>query len=354
MIAILLTDPSLAETFRDSFFRIHFSQNPFFACRSEFSVIIVRHVCEKTHMKPTRETKPFPHTKFTTDLRRSKWKDYDLWDDLVNYLARNYLDPEKWAWAFRGISQCNYRLESKLERELKGRIDVDRQTAEDYLLSQFKRAAHHFAEPSMVPGKDDKLEWLALMQHYGAPTRLLDFTRSPYVACFFALKNADTNDCAIWAIDTNWIVEKSFSRVERKFPGHHDLTTNNLLDSEFMSDNFHCLFMRNSEPMILPIVPSKSNARILVQQGLFLCPSAVDRSFEENLSSYSYSKNDIADMQDHVHKIVIKSLVRREVLSELHYMNISQASLFPSLEGFATSLTHELMYKSSDEIKRSR
>ena len=254
-------------------------------------------------MKATRETKPFPHTKFTTNLPPSERKVENMWGELVDYLAWTYLDPEKWAWAFRGISRHEYRLESKLERELKGRTgsdyNIDRQTAEDYLLSQFKRAAHHFAEPSMVPGKDDTLEWLALMQHYGAPTRLLDFTRYPYVACFFALKIADTKDCcAIWAIDTNWIVAKSLSRVERKLPGHHGLAKDSLFNSGFVSQYFRRLFVKNSAPMILPIVPSRS--------------------------------------------------------SELHYMNISQASLFPSLEGFATSLAHELVYKSSDEIERSR
>ena len=51
------------------------------------------------------------------------------------------------------------------------------------------------------------------------PTRFLDFTRFPYVACLFALeelqKNADgqTEDCAIWAVDTSWLITNSFCRV---------------------------------------------------------------------------------------------------------------------------------------------
>jgi FRG domain len=134
-------------------------------------------------MKSRRETKPFPHKRFTTSLPRSERDAYTLWDELVNHLARTYLDPEEWDWAFRGISQHDHKLESKLERDINTRkswrkdikndTTEDAQTTEDYLFSQFKKAAHHFAAPSMIPKKSERLEWLALMQHYSAPTRLL-------------------------------------------------------------------------------------------------------------------------------------------------------------------------------------
>src|SRR5208283_2656280 len=140
-------------------------------------------------MRWTRETIPFPHTRITKeppDLDPDK-----VWDRLVNFLAWRYTDDEK--WVFRGVRRESYELRSALDRGIDKRehSHIGQQTAEDYLLKQFKRAAHHFLEASMVPGKDDRLEWLALMQHYGAPTRLLDFTRSPYVACFFAMEEGD-------------------------------------------------------------------------------------------------------------------------------------------------------------------
>ena len=253
-------------------------------------------------------------------------------------------------------------MESKLERELKSRTtgranlkgipDIDRQTAEDYLLAQFKRAAHHFIEASMVP--NNRLEWLALMQHYGAPTRLLDFTRSPYVACFFALEKPDTyrkrhSKRAIWAIDATWLIQSSLGRIER-FAGHRNLTSRDLLNSKFMAEYFDEVFVNNCVSVILPIVPPRSNPRLLVQQGLFLCPSAANKSFQRILSSYKDEK----DMQNSVYKILIDGRIRHEVLSELHFMNISRASLFPGLEGFATSLKHEIYYKSSDEITMLR
>ena len=316
------------------------------------------------HMKGTPQTEPFPHTEYETKTPDATI--FDLWDDLVNFLAIKYLDPSTWGWVFRGLKKFSYELESTLERRLKrrikGRAYLDRgdpyislQTAEDYLLRQFKRAAHHFVGSSLLPdNRDNRLEWLALMQHYGAPTRLLDFTRSPYVACFFAFEETDIDEgkkCAIWAIHTDWLIKAGLPRISQQIAGQSDLKLSDLLNSEKIVNRFDNLFVNNSVPMILPIEPPRSNARLLVQQGLFLCPATLDRSFDKNLSSY---KDDKVNMQEHVHKIKIEGRIFAEAMSELSYMNISRASLFPDLEGFGKSLAHKLEDKSSDEIEKLR
>ena len=66
------------------------------------------------------------------------------------------------------------------------------------MLRQFQRRAHHYCKD--LPDFDQKLDWLALMQHYGASTRLLDFSHSFYVAAYFAVENA-TKDSAVWAVN---------------------------------------------------------------------------------------------------------------------------------------------------------
>ncbi len=72
------------------------------------------------HMKCTPQTEPFPHTEYET--KRPDATIFDLWDDLINFLANKYLDPNTWGWVFRGLRKCSYELESTLERRLKRRI----------------------------------------------------------------------------------------------------------------------------------------------------------------------------------------------------------------------------------------
>src|SRR4026209_85575 len=92
-------------------------------------------------------------------------------------------------WAFRGQGDAKWPLRSALSRHIiVSKVCRDAWPLQEERIRRiFERKSHlHLTRP---PG-DDELEWLALMQHHGAPTRLLDFTWSPYVAAFFALERA--------------------------------------------------------------------------------------------------------------------------------------------------------------------
>ena len=80
----------------------------------------------------------------------------------------------------------------------------------------FRRAYYQYAQH--IPASESVIEWISLMQHHGAPTRLLDFTYSIYVAAYFALESADS-DCAVWAVRAPWALEQSvriFRRVGKR------------------------------------------------------------------------------------------------------------------------------------------
>ena len=110
------------------------------------------------------------------------------WNDLIKMYKGD--DGEKGlaehGWIFRGHKKSEWCLKSSLERALDD-FDLELEKAlriEGGLLRQFKRQLHHFGVPA--PEDDDIMEWFTMMQHYGAPTRLLDWTHSFFAALYFA------------------------------------------------------------------------------------------------------------------------------------------------------------------------
>jgi hypothetical protein len=103
-------------------------------------------------------------------------------------------------WAFRGERNERGPLFSSLSRYLQnfGVAPEAWPLQEERILRIFKRKAHQFL--TRPPEWDDDFQWLALMQHHGAPTRLIDFTWSPYVAAFFALEHA-LAEGVVWAMN---------------------------------------------------------------------------------------------------------------------------------------------------------
>jgi hypothetical protein len=169
------------------------------------------------------------------------------------------------------------------------------------------------------------------MQHYGTPTRLQDWTYSFFPAVYFAIEHAD-GEAAIWALDRT-VIDSTIARVLPRD------VCRRCLDERGYVDTHNCftdVFNRKSpRALVAAINPFKLNERLIIQQGVFLCPGDVSIPFEDNLAAVLPPPPHRALLQ-----FIVKDLVdvRKEILWHLHRMNMNSATLFPGLDGFAKSL----------------
>ena len=217
------------------------------------------------------------------------------------------------SWAFRGHSDADWPILSTLSRYLKT-YNIHPEVwpvMESRILRIFKRKAHLFL--THIPQEKDDLEWLALMQHHGTPTRLLDFTWSPYVAAFFALERA-TKDAAVWAVFPPKLIKD-----EKRGP--------------WIQGNYVEYFLPNTQELIVICEPRQMNQRLIAQSGTFIIPGVLDKSIENTVPADSIVKFTFDTDK-----------MRKQAMVELYNMNITNATLFPGLDGLARSLAYELEF----------
>jgi hypothetical protein len=266
---------------------------------------------------------------------KPKAEDIINWEHLVK-LEQSFAESDK-EWVFRGEATPKYDLSSTLERAWKDfcpKRDVPVANLEQAILSDFQRSCHIY-KPEVVPDDDDTIGWFALMRHYGSPCRFLDFTFSFFIACYFAAEREGA-DPIIWAINKTWLSEK----LEAVFDGEPNGTQ--LRQSWYSrtdSSAFNSLILNRNPKLdlVVPLNTFRTNDRLLVQQGLFLCPTDLTSSFEELLLN-------MPDSADNVRRFHIPTAeVRSEILGRLYRTGVNQAALFPGLQGFAESLRTKLV-----------
>ncbi|MFW8567118.1 FRG domain-containing protein [Orrella sp. 11846] len=230
-------------------------------------------------------------------------------------------------WAFRGQVVSGVPLYSSLSRRLM-MLDAP---AEEWALREqrtvrvFRRKAHvHIDSHSAL---DNTLRCLAMMQHHGAPTRLLDFTKSPFVAAFFALQAA-RSDCTVYALNTPAL----WSLAPKNFP---DLTRNTINPRH--NTQLETYFLSNQFPVIWFGEPDEMDSRLVAQSGLFVIPGVLNMSIGELLQGY-----ETPESGDLLVRLNLRTEMRQEAMRELYRMNITHATLWPGLDGLAASMHQEL------------
>lgn len=160
-------------------------------------------------------------------------------------------------------------------------------------------------------------EWYFLMQHYGLPTRLLDWTTASLVALYFALRENDgQNDAAVWVLDPWQLNEKAIGRAEL------------VLTSESVCGPYlPPLFSKKSKipPKPLAIVPAYNSQRITVQRGAFTVHGADSRGLEDIF-------------RGRLLRITIPAAATIIMKRKLRLAGIGEFTVFPDLDGLCREI----------------
>jgi hypothetical protein len=242
----------------------------------------------------------------------------ESWDEFLKTITSTRYSN----WAFRGEADATWPLYCALSRYLQsyGVAPGAWPGQEERILRVFKRKAHVFLD--QPPDPEDDFQWLALMQHHGAPTRLIDFSWSPYVAAFFALERT-LGDGVVWALNPARIDSSRAPRPVQVDPRQ--------------KGNFRAHYLTGNERFVWLGEPHTMNRRLIAQSGTFALPGVLDAPLEEIISDFPEPENILT-------KFVLPNHVRETGMRELYRMNITYATLFPDLDGLAKSLRYELEF----------
>ncbi|MBL7904335.1 MAG: FRG domain-containing protein [Bacteroidales bacterium] len=254
------------------------------------------------------------------DIRISGWSELqemlfrDSWDGHLGRFRSPYV--------YRGLSDVNYELKTSLMR-----IGGPYNTLERHLLRNFRKYAHR----NTVSG-ESLWNLLAIAQHHGLPTRLLDWTYSPYVALHFATANIlkFNIDGAIWCVNyvrsnnylpenLNKIIVEEGSNVFT--PQMLELECNSLRQLEAMSEHRFVMFLE----------PPSMDERIVNQHALFSLMSNATLA----MSSWLNDHNDL------YFRIIIPAKLKWEIRDKLDQANITERVLFPGLDGLSSWLKRQ-------------
>ena len=226
--------------------------------------------------------------------------------DLLAELEKLHDDQGHQIW-YRGQASSEWALTPYFLR-------LDGRQSESTLLKRFKQSAAMLIDTA----PKQSFDWLFLMQHYGVPTRLLDWSESPLVALYFAVENITEHgdkDGALWLL-----YPSEFNKNARIHNRNEEGYIPSFDDEELASYSIESL-KSNPSLQLYPVatIATRNNARIQAQHGVFTIHHQDQTPIE-----------DIGD-KSHVLKLTIPGASKVQLKKQLELLGYSKFQLFPEL-----------------------
>ena len=245
-----------------------------------------------------------------------------------------FAKDDPWGPWFRGQQRHYWPLWPKLYRDYDGYAKVKRDHIEDEIREEFIVRAPILSDTK--PAGNDDWEWYFLMQHFGTPTRLLDWTEGALLGLYFAVKdNPGFYDAAVWVLDPFELNRRAIRREEVIPPSATGvLPGDKRLVDPWLPARFKNMAGLPKRP--IAVYPTHIARRISTQRSCF----TVHGTDAMGLDKLQGKKNGC------LVKIIIPSFEVQAIRRELEASGIDEVTIFPDLAGLSRALS--LKWKSDE------
>lgn len=298
------------------------------------NIKLFQHTAETKEHRWLRETSEWiTRHRFSVSLSRP-WREIvpRTLDDLYSILNRI---ADSQFYVFRGHGDRHWgHLITSLHRTLSHVATPGEQAKlESEGITAFRRHARSFLPAPELAYFDRILDGVTLMQHYGAPTRLLDWTLSPWVAAYFVTsdRSVEEQDGVIWAFNQARLVKSYFENLQAGKPQYRDFEV--LVSATSIEDWLNKALVQTN--VVNTFRYQYANAQMGAQQSLFTICGSTDMCHDAALERV------LRDEWDKL-RVLVPARVKSTLIQRLFRMNVSALSLFPNVEGVGTHISQAL------------